>query len=522
VLPEAHWRTFFDALTRLDRMPCVFELDWSGNPLGPVDTFVSYFFGPSTQVRFFGFGRIFTPATAADFTAFVSSLPRDRLIGLSVTGSADRNFAGDARGLINALASAPEIDILDISGHRFTDGDLLILPDFFAAHPRTTELILDETAVTSEAALIAFYGKIKLPYYASPAADLARVGDTKFPTPQYPASSPRTRAYYFSSLSFHGKFSHRELAQYAVVATANLATLQCCSNSREALLAEPAQSPHYCPASIDLPPGFTDATHREAYSYKIVVDSINRSLLGPYVSQTVAAADGVELLRLELRLLGDAVNVWVWETPDVEHPQYYANAAGVFCLFSEEAEWQDALEQFQFGILPPNGLVHLIALPTTVDAARTFWVPNRIELVEIEALTWPAIQKEFVRFIGRIHERAKKDERLRYRAEDEFRGGPEIKREVMVLLCAGYNCQVEKQFITHLKLFKEQPMILARGEYLVQSPVSVFAMRAFIGNLLGETIVLEQYREQLLLLAQEFGDEELIQRCTTEEETPLE
>jgi hypothetical protein len=513
VLPEAHWRTFFDALPRLNRMPCVFELDWSGNQLGPAGAFVSYFFDPSTNVRFFGFGRIFTPATIADFTEFVNALPRDRLVGLAVTGSAERNFAGQARAFIGALEGAPTIKVLDISGHKFTDADLLVFPEFFAAHGHITELTCDGTAATTESALIAFYQKVKLEYYAAPAADLERVGDTQFPKALYPASTPRTRAYYFSSLSYSGTFSHRDLAQYSVVSTANLATLQCCSNSDEALLAEPAQTPHYCPASIDIPPGFTDATRREAYSYKIVVDTINRSLIGPYVAQVVPTDHGVTLLRLELRLLGDAVNVWVWETPDPEHPAYYSNAAGVFCLFSEEAEWQDRLEQLQAEILPPHSRIHLLALPTTVNTARTFWVPNRIELAEVETLTWPALQRELFSFIARIHERAKKDERLRYRAEDEFKGAPDTRRDMVVLLCAGYNCPVEKRFVAHLKLFREQPAILARGEYLVESPISVFAMRAFLGNLLGETINFDQYREQLLQLAREFGDEDLEQSC---------
>jgi hypothetical protein len=359
--------------------------------------------------------------------------------------------------------------------------------------------------------LIDFYRAIDLHYYANPVIDLARLGGREFAEPQYPASTVRTRARYFSSLSYDGTFNHSELGQYSAVPGVNLTNLQACIATDEILFSEATDGPRDLPPSVDLPPAFTEATHREAFSYKIVIDTLNRSFLRPFIKQVHETADGVKILRLELFLSGDAINVWVWEKAQTDHPRYYHNAAGLLCLYIEDPEWQDSLELIQGRKLPPNGLIKLITLPTTINAARDFWFPNRIELAPIQALTWANVEIEFFKLVKSIHQRATKDERLRYHVEDDFKGPAAIERHVIVLSCAGCRCPIETQFLAHLKRFRDKPELLKQSHLLIRAPASVNALRAFIGRLVAEPHeVTPDMIDELILIAEELGDEELL------------
>jgi hypothetical protein len=507
VLPEAHWKSFFDALPALPTMNSVRELDWSGNPM-PSDVFLRYFF-ETNAILFLVIDRIFKPTTSPSLESFLRSIPHsDRLVGLSVGGDQDCNYSGALAHLTQALQALPNLQLLHVNGQKIQDADCPTFLEFISGRSKIVEVSCDDSLMSGQSRLITFYKGLSKPAFAHPVLDISRLGSCSVPFARFPASTPRTRAFYFSSLTFSRGFSAGEFFEYSARADTNLALFQTRAKVPEQLLSSAVESPQYISPEVDVPPKFHVPVRDRSGSYKVIFDGLNPAFMGQWTTEVKAGAQGVKYRHLEFVAGATAINIWTWAEPQEDDPKFYTAAAGVLRLFSGDADMDAFLERIRPFPLPSAALIGLVVVPGDVAAASKFARQDRVELLEVKAVSWGELTNVCHSFVKRLHER---EDSVKYAIDDEFAPAPAApapEEPEICLITGGMSFRVA------LSRLPNRPDLAHERECEVKSQVGPETMLEFVNALMdARPEVSDGSVQGLSALAEEFGCEELRKEC---------
>jgi hypothetical protein len=207
----------------------------------------------------------------------------------------------------------------------------------------------------------------------------------------------------------------------------------------------------------------------------------------------------------------------MWENPDWAAAECYGRAAGIFRVFKGEEDMDRFLERIHPYPLPKAAVIGIVTPEMDVARAEKFARPGRVEILRVPALTWANAAIAFREFVWRLHSSG---ECPPYQAGDEFQyeaketesvvGEPELS-----LSCAGIGFPASHEcLIGKCTLFEKDRHLLQSKEYEVKSDVSVLAFSEFVNAVVGENCdITEEIVDELLLLAKEFGFDDLRRRC---------
>jgi hypothetical protein len=176
-MPDPHWPSLYEALDTFPRVQCLSSIDWSGNnlPASGIEPFIRFFLegGP---IKFLAINRIFKTSRLQDLEQLLTKIPTT-LWGLSLGGSAECNFSGSMKHVLNYLGSLESIRILHLDGQKFSETDLSQLQTYLSLHRSIAEISFDDTAIFSETILAEAYQVIqgsKIPCIGRPVLDFQR------------------------------------------------------------------------------------------------------------------------------------------------------------------------------------------------------------------------------------------------------------------------------------------------------------------------------------------------------------
>jgi hypothetical protein len=238
----------------------------------------------------------------------------------------------------------------------------------------------------------------------------------------------------------------------------------------------------------------------------MIFDGLNPAFLGQWTTEVKGGANGVNYRHLEFVAGATAINVWTWAEPHEDEPNAYKAAAGVLRLFSGEADMDTFLGRIRTFPLPTTALIGLIVVLGDVAAASKFARPDRVELLEVKAVSWGELTNACHSFVKRLDAR---EESVKYAIDDEFAPDPAAPGDPAICLISG-----GVSFRVALARLANRPDLAQQGEYQVKSDVGVDTMLEFVNALTGAPYdVLDGNVQGLSELAEEFGCEELREKC---------
>ncbi|KAK8857743.1 hypothetical protein M9Y10_016153 [Tritrichomonas musculus] len=179
-IPITQWNQFYPEMERIAKPTFISELDWSGNPIkaNHIESFVSFFF-TSCPIKYLAIDRIFGTNTMDDFKKFFSLVPKGKLKGLSVGGSAENNFLGGIPQFFDVISTLCPLNILHLIGQKIKVNDLHSLFQFLTANSSNLwEIFIDDTDLQNPLDFINFYKRLfglSIPIMGRPEIDLERL-----------------------------------------------------------------------------------------------------------------------------------------------------------------------------------------------------------------------------------------------------------------------------------------------------------------------------------------------------------
>ena len=179
-IPITQWNQFYPEMERIAKPTFISELDWSGNPIkaNHIESFVSFYF-TSCPIKYLAIDRIFGTNTMDDFKKFFSLVPKGKLKGLSVGGSAENNFLGGIPQFFDVISTLCPLNILHLIGQKIKVNDLHSLFQFLTANSSNLwEIFIDDTDLQNPLDFINFYKRLfglSIPIMGRPEIDLERL-----------------------------------------------------------------------------------------------------------------------------------------------------------------------------------------------------------------------------------------------------------------------------------------------------------------------------------------------------------